>query len=310
MSSKNTSLKSKLFKLKEWLTISETAKHLSIMFGEEVTDADVLRLGLDRHLKLSVNFVNYAHAKRGGKFLPFEEWEIKFKEIATWQNANFMATKNGTIALYFLSYGLVWSLKDDELVKENRSRHFGPDDKLKSSYLNKLTIEEQNKALTNIIEGGIATTLKQSEKFQGRVPPSIHSFKGNVITIEGVWDLPMLGNECNDIEHEFQMLTGGPEVTLLGFDGAFVEREDGVIFQIQERFPTKDSIQNSYKLNDIEKEIVDAGTITKERLLEIKKERANRPFNHPDNSSHMIFIPRGVTSKTLASASTVESDTM
>lgn len=56
---------SKLFKLKEWLTVPDTAKHLSIAFGEEVTEADVLRLALDGHLKLSVNFVNHAYAKHG-----------------------------------------------------------------------------------------------------------------------------------------------------------------------------------------------------------------------------------------------------
>ena len=35
---------SKLFNLKEWLTLDDAAKHLSIVFGEEVTRADILRL--------------------------------------------------------------------------------------------------------------------------------------------------------------------------------------------------------------------------------------------------------------------------
>ena len=74
-------LKSKLFKLKKWLKIPEAAKHLSVMFDEEVTEADVLMLGLDRHLKLSVNFVNHTRAKRGAKFLSFEEWEMKFRKL-------------------------------------------------------------------------------------------------------------------------------------------------------------------------------------------------------------------------------------
>ena len=45
---------SKLFKLKEWLTVSEAAKHLSVLFGEEVAESDLLRLGLDGNLDLSV----------------------------------------------------------------------------------------------------------------------------------------------------------------------------------------------------------------------------------------------------------------
>ena len=30
----------KLFNLKEWLTVADAARHLSIVFGEDVTEAD------------------------------------------------------------------------------------------------------------------------------------------------------------------------------------------------------------------------------------------------------------------------------
>ena len=53
---------SKLLKLKEWLTVPDAARHLSILFDEEVGEADVLRLALDGRLKLSVFFVNGAYA--------------------------------------------------------------------------------------------------------------------------------------------------------------------------------------------------------------------------------------------------------
>jgi hypothetical protein len=56
---------SKLLALKEWLTLDDAAKHLSLGFGEEVTRADVLRLALDGRLTLSVDFVNHARAKKG-----------------------------------------------------------------------------------------------------------------------------------------------------------------------------------------------------------------------------------------------------
>jgi hypothetical protein len=55
----------KLLKLKEWLTVPDAARHLSILFGEEVSEADVLRLALDGHLTLSVFFVNHAKARCG-----------------------------------------------------------------------------------------------------------------------------------------------------------------------------------------------------------------------------------------------------
>jgi hypothetical protein len=59
----------KLLKLKEWLTVPDAARHLSILFGEDLSEADVLRLGLDGHLTLSVDFVNHAQAQCG-KIIP------------------------------------------------------------------------------------------------------------------------------------------------------------------------------------------------------------------------------------------------
>lgn len=62
----------KLFKLKQWLTLEESASHLSALFEEAVTVADVLRLALDGHLTISVYLVNHA-AARLGKVVPFKE---------------------------------------------------------------------------------------------------------------------------------------------------------------------------------------------------------------------------------------------
>jgi len=68
---------SKLLKLKEWLTVADAAKRLSITAGEDVTEADILRLALDKHLTLSVYLVNHAQA-RVGKFVPLSETEWFF----------------------------------------------------------------------------------------------------------------------------------------------------------------------------------------------------------------------------------------
>lgn len=71
---------SKLLKLKKWLTIPEAARHLSSLFEEAVSEADVLRLSLDGHLKLSVNFVNQVYGKRG-KLIAYEDEENLPDEI-------------------------------------------------------------------------------------------------------------------------------------------------------------------------------------------------------------------------------------
>lgn len=55
----------KLFKLKEWLTVTDAARYLAILCDEDVTEADVLRFALDGHLRLSVRFVNATPGRRG-----------------------------------------------------------------------------------------------------------------------------------------------------------------------------------------------------------------------------------------------------
>ena len=45
-----------LDRLRGWLTVREAAAHLSEISGRNVTEAQVLLLGLEGHLTLSVNF--------------------------------------------------------------------------------------------------------------------------------------------------------------------------------------------------------------------------------------------------------------
>jgi len=143
---------SRLFKLKEWLTLSEAARHLSVICGEEVSDADILRLALDGHLKLSVNFINHAYA-RCGHVVGIED--VEWGEFPV-----------------LLAKGL---------------RNIPDEDKGKPvPYIKSLRIRDE-------------LFLNFSEK---------------VTVIDGVWDLPMIGGERLDIEHKYQGLIGGPEVTL------------------------------------------------------------------------------------------------
>lgn len=72
-----------------------------------------------------------------------------------------------------------------------------------------------------------------------------YELEKNIVVINGVWDLSMLGAEKLDIEHEYQMLTGGPEVTLVAIDGVFLERPGGVMCQIQESFDNNEFQQGS-----------------------------------------------------------------
>jgi hypothetical protein len=55
----------KLFSLKRWLTLPEAARHLSILFGEDVSEADILQLALDGQLTLSVHFASRVACRIG-----------------------------------------------------------------------------------------------------------------------------------------------------------------------------------------------------------------------------------------------------
>ncbi len=128
-----------LLKLKEWLTVDDTARYLSLTFEEGVSRADVLRLALDGHLLLSVNLVNHAYARKGKK-IPLEE--------------------------------------------ANTSIVPSPfDDTVKIQLLDGILIDRENEIVLKLDD--------------------------NVTSLEGVWDLPMIGNERLDVEHEYQQLTGG-----------------------------------------------------------------------------------------------------
>lgn len=63
------------------------------------------------------------------------------------------------------------------------------------------------------------------------------SLEDDIITLTGVWDVPMIGSNVLDVEHAYQMLTGGPEVTLESLDGdTLVGSVNGTIYQLQEDF--------------------------------------------------------------------------
>src|SRR5262249_17211298 len=150
----------KLLKLKEWLTVPDAARHLSILFGEEVAEADVLRLALDGHLTLSVYFVNHAKA-RCGPIVPLKDAKRYPLQMLDGQTV-------------YCVEGL--RISEDEVAELGES----------------------------------------------------------IITLTGIWDLPMRGAERLDVEHRYQMLTSGPPVDLVFLDGPIVSRGDGTACQLED----------------------------------------------------------------------------
>lgn len=206
---------SKLLKLKAWLTLDDAAKHLSMMFGEVVSKADVLRLALDGRLTLSVNFINGAKA-RCGPMIKSEQ--VHWTELP--------GLSGGTVRL-------------PEVVMLNDGSAIKLDDE--------------------------------------------------VVSLRGIYDLPMLGNERLDVEHLYQQLTDGPEVTLQGLDGPFVVAGD-VYCQLQESFDDNEYQSGSTAAGRALEAFIEREGLDDERAEalrrqhkadreEFKQRRAERPAN-------------------------------
>jgi len=295
--------KSKLLKLKKWLTIPEAARHLSNLFEEEVSEADVLRLALDRHLKLSVYFVNHTYARQGAKFLPFEEWNASFKKEISWEELKPIVRSDGYLSLSLDGHDVSFPvslerIKDKSLLASPKGvkDYLVYDEKLKKAFWDELSSEEQSQLLRIVPEYIIDFAMRQSEEF-GRVPPGSNTFKGDVVSIKGVWDFPMIGAERLDIEHEYQQRIGGPEVTLQSLDGAFVEGDDFAIWQLQESFDENEfQPGSSAQLEQIKQFIAenDIGKPEAEKLLEDHEKKREEYLENKRKKDHSHdFYPAG-----------------
>ncbi len=195
----------KLFNLKQWLTVEDAAKHLSIVFGENVSVADVFRLALDQELTLSVNFVNGSHG-RAGLLVPLNE----------------------------ATYEEVTGLSDTPI-----RLYGGP----------------------RISTNGVESHILKLEKY--------------VVTLTGVWDLPMIGGERIAVEQIYQQLTGGPDATNVPMDGAFVQSSDGQICQLLDDYDDNEHCGGSTASLETIKRYIKAKKINSadaEKLLNQHKE--------------------------------------
>ena len=190
--------KPKLINLQGWLLLSDAAKYLSGIFEEDVNEADVLRLGLDGHLKLSVNFVNHAVVKCG-KFVTWDETEwfyiADLDQLLGYEAASNVPTADKYLAAPPKLKALLDRIPADELARQY-------------PIMRSKRIDEHR--FVNLSE--------------------------TVVNIDGVWDLPMIGAEALDIQNKYQRLTGGPAITLQYLDGSFVEGRNGEVFQLQEDY--------------------------------------------------------------------------
>lgn len=104
-------------------------------------------------------------------------------------------------------------------------------------------------------------------------------FTGKARTIEGVWDLPMIGGEKLGVENEFQRLRGCPPLALWPLEGVIVRGSDGILAQLQcsysfaEYSAAWDGIRRHLKQQMTNGQV---GQKEGKRLLDLQKEERKR----------------------------------
>jgi hypothetical protein len=237
---------SKLFKLKKWLTVAESATYLSLAFSETVTESDIYRLVLDRHLKLSVNLVNHGYARTGRS--------VGIDDVDFYMSDNLvLASINETV---------------DRIIK---IRGEDPFHKIISS-----------------------AAIGENQYFK-------YDVKNDFTRVGGIWDLVMVGNNSLNIEHMFQVLTGGPEITLTCLDGIFLSQPSGEVCELQVSVDENEyQTGSNAALREIHEQI-GSGSLTgknaKKALADHKEQRVEYLSNVRSNPKKDDYEPASIMPK-------------
>lgn len=197
---------SKLLSLKEWLTLSEGAAYLSTVFKEEVTVADMYRFSLADRLTLSINLINHA---RGNIGLRERIEDAGFKilpAIVEAENRVMLSITSGAIPSY------------EKWLDNN---------------------ESASKEIAATLKRGVFICLNGEQISD----TECIQFEKEVRTLDGLWDLTLIGAERVDIEHRLQMETSGHPVELICLGGVVLRSNDRYA-RLLEKFDEKKSDLN------------------------------------------------------------------
>jgi hypothetical protein len=164
----------KLLKLKEWLTVPDAARHLSILLGDQVVESDVFRLALDGHLTLSVLFVNPTPALCG----------------------RIVTVDDPSECVHYPS-------------ERDLARIFDYDERG----------DRLDRAKRVFIDDGKALKIE------------------SMLSVDGVWDLTMLGCERYYVEDVYQKLNNGPAVEPITEGSSVIREREGFACRIPPELP-------------------------------------------------------------------------
>jgi len=187
----------KFFVLKKWLALPEAAKQISESVGNDTTEADLMQAALDGLLKISVNIVNPVKVRRA---------TVASLEEVDW---------------------LMFPIPCVNGVRRTKSSpKFASENAECPRILRKLwnLIPENERG--NFIPVPLGRPIDEKRFLV---------LDQEITEVRGICDLPMIGDERRDIEHQYHLLTGGPVVALEESDDVYIKDESGAMCQLQGR---------------------------------------------------------------------------
>jgi len=188
---------SKLLEYRKTLTIREAAEQLENLLEERVTDSDILRLGLDEHLTLSLDLFNLAPGQLG-ELVPKEKVVVLLC----------LADDFGKTSCPEIEHAIPI---DDDLCG--------------------ISFDELSPGIKKLADEGKLTIEIKAVHFPdaGWV-----KFSEEVKFLSGLWDLVMEGPVRLDIEARYRRLVGEPAVTVSAPSPYMLTREPGQFAQLLE----------------------------------------------------------------------------
>jgi hypothetical protein len=95
---------SRVFRMRDWVSLEEAAKHLSTVFQEEVSDIDILGLGLGDKIRLSVR-IDAPTLMRLCKFITLSE---ATDDPAPYENAQALVSSGDVFSVGDTAESIVW----------------------------------------------------------------------------------------------------------------------------------------------------------------------------------------------------------
>lgn len=130
--------------------------------------------------------------------------------------------------------------------------------------------------------------------------PYLSFGQSKIYTIEGVWDLAMIGNEAIDVQWHLQRMIGGPEINLTNLDGTFLKK-GSLYASLQTRFENEeDKFITIWQLYNAFTKIFDDANISDEDLYILFKSLfhgEDKTLKDTYAKFKSIFLDKAITTK-------------